>query len=59
MLIPKDLTAQTPGVLLHSTLAPVLKGTFGRLLNGTWLISTPGSTPAIQLPVGMVVSISC
>ena len=52
----------TPGSFPHAvkgTLAPVLMGTFGRLLNGTWLISTPGSTPAIQLPVGMVVSISC
>ena len=45
--------------LQQGTLAPVLIGTFGRLLNGTWLISTPGSTPAVQLPAGMIVSVSC
>jgi hypothetical protein len=40
-------------------LAPTLLGRFTRQLNGTWLISTPGSTPAVQLPAGMTVSVSC
>ncbi len=44
---------------VSGTLAPVLMGRFTRPLNGTWLISTPGSTPAVQLPVGMIVSVSC
>lgn len=43
----------------RGTLAPVLLGRFTRPLNGTWLISTPGLTPAVQLPVGMLVSVSC
>lgn len=44
---------------VKSTLSPVLLGRFARSLNATWLISTPGSTPAVQLPVGMIVSVSC
>ena len=43
----------------RGTLAPVLLGRFAKPLNGTWLISTPGSIPAIQLPAGMIVSVSC
>ncbi len=52
----------TPGNFPHSvrgTLAPVLMGRFTRPLNGTWLISTPGSTPAVQLAAGVIVSVSC
>jgi hypothetical protein len=41
------------------TLAPILLGRFTRQLNGTWLISTPGVVPAVQLPAGMFVSVSC
>ena len=44
---------------VRGTLAPFLLGRFTRSLNGTWLISTPGSTPAVQLPAGMIVSVSC
>ena len=44
---------------VRGTLAPLLLGRFTRPLNGTWLISTPGSTPAVQLPAGMIVSVSC
>ena len=40
-------------------LAPALIGRLRCPLNGTWLISTPGSTPAVQLPAGMTVSVSC
>ena len=43
---------------VRGTLAPLLLGHFTRPLNGTWLISTPGSVPAVQLPAGMIVSIS-
>ena len=43
----------------RGTLAPLLLGRFTKPLNGTWLISTPGSIPAIQLPAGMIVSVSC
>lgn len=43
----------------RGTLAPVLMGHFTKPLNATWLISTPGSTPAVQLPAGMLVSVSC
>ena len=43
----------------HGMLAPVLMGHFTKPLNATWLISTPGSTPAVQLPAGMIVSVSC
>ena len=43
----------------RGTLTPLLLGRFTKPLNGTWLISTPGSIPAIQLPVGMIVSVSC
>ena len=43
----------------RATLAPVLMGHFTKPLNATWLISTPGSTPAVQLPAGMIVSVSC
>jgi hypothetical protein len=45
--------------VLRGTLAPVLLGHFTKPLNGTWLISTPGSIPAVQLPPGMIVSVSC
>ena len=38
-------------------LAPALIGRLRCPLNGTWLISTPGSTPAVQLPAGMIVSL--
>jgi hypothetical protein len=51
----------TPGRFPRSaryTLVPVLLGRFIRPLNATWIISTP-SMPAVQLPVGMIVSISC
>jgi len=41
------------------TLAPILLGRFIRPLNATWVISTPGSTPAVQLRGGMIVSVSC
>jgi hypothetical protein len=41
------------------TLAPVLLGRFIRPLNATWVISTPGATPTVQLPAGMIVSVSC
>ena len=44
---------------VRGTLAPLLLGHFTRPLNGTWLISTPGATPAVQLPAGMIVSVSC
>ena len=44
---------------VRGILAPVLLGRFTRPLNGTWLISTPGATPAVQLPAGMIVSVSC
>jgi hypothetical protein len=44
---------------VRGTLAPVLLGRFRYPLIGTWVISTPGSTPAVQLPTGMIVSISC
>ena len=44
---------------VRGTLAPALLGRFARPLNGTWLISTPGSTPAVQLPAGMIVSVNC
>jgi hypothetical protein len=44
---------------VRGTLAPILLGHFTRPLNGTWLISTPGSTPAVQFPAGMIVSVSC
>ena len=44
---------------VRGTLAPVLMGRFTRPLNGTWLISTPGATPAVQLPAGMIISVSC
>ena len=44
---------------VRGTLAPFLLGRFTRPLNGTWLISTPGATPAIQLPAGMSVSVNC
>lgn len=43
----------------RGTLSPVLMGRFTKPLNGTWLISTPGSTPAVQLPVGLIVSVNC
>ena len=43
----------------RGTLTPVLLGRFTKPLNGTWLISTPGSIPAVQLPAGMIVSVSC
>ena len=43
----------------RGTLAPVLMGHFTKPLNATWLISTPGSIPAVQLPTGMIVSVSC
>jgi hypothetical protein len=52
----------TPASFPHAvrgTLAPILLGRFTRPLNGTWLISTPGSAPAVQLPAGMIVSVSC
>jgi hypothetical protein len=38
---------------------PWLAGSIRRGLIGSWLISTPDSTPAVQLPVGMIVSVSC
>ena len=41
------------------TLAPVQLGRFIRPFNATWVISTPGATPAVQLPAGMIVSVSC
>ena len=44
---------------VRGTLAPLLLGHFTRPLNGTWLISTPGATPAVQLPAGMIVSVNC
>ena len=44
---------------VRGALAPILLGHFTRPLNGTWLISTPGATPAVQLPAGMIVSVSC
>ena len=44
---------------VRGTLAPFLMGHFTHPLNGTWLISTPGSTPAVQLPAGMIVSVCC
>ncbi len=44
---------------IRYTLAPVLLGRFVHPLNGTWLLSTPGAIPAIQLPAGMIVSVSC
>ena len=44
---------------VRGTLAPILLGHFTHPLNGTWLISTPGATPAVQLPAGMIVSVSC
>ena len=43
----------------RGTLAPVLMGHFTKPLNGTWLITTQGSTPAVQLAPGMLVSVSC
>ena len=42
-----------------TTLDLVVLGDSRRPLDGAWLISTPGSTPAVQRPVGMIVSISC
>ena len=56
---PQHTTLGTFPHILKWTLAPLLLGRSTRLLNGTWLISTPGSTPAIQLPAGMIVSVSC
>jgi hypothetical protein len=44
---------------VRGTLAPLLLGHLTKPLNGTWLISTPGSTPALQIPAEMTVSISC
>ncbi len=44
---------------IRGTLTAVLLGRFTRPLSGTWLISTPGSVPAVQFPVGLVVSVSC
>lgn len=44
---------------LKFTLAPVLLGRFLRPLNATWVISTPGSTPALQLRGGMIVWVNC
>jgi hypothetical protein len=44
---------------VRGILAPVLLGRFRCSLDGTWLISTPGSVPAVQLPAGMIVSVSC
>ena len=44
---------------VRATLAPILMGHFTVPLNGTWLISTPGATPAVQLPAGIIVSVSC
>jgi hypothetical protein len=44
---------------VRGTLAPFLLGHFTKPLNGTWLLSTMGSTPAVQLPAGMIVSVSC
>jgi hypothetical protein len=44
---------------IRGILAPALMGRLRYPLNGTWLISTPGSTPAVQLPAGMIVSVSC
>ena len=44
---------------VRGTLAPLLLGHFTKPLNGTWLISTPGATPAVLLPAGMIVSVSC
>jgi hypothetical protein len=44
---------------VKGVLAPILLGRFTRQLNGTWLISTPGSTPAVQFPAGMIVSVTC
>ena len=44
---------------VRGTLAPFLMGRFTRPLNGTWLISTPGSIPAVQLPAGMIVLVTC
>ncbi len=38
---------------------PILTGRVTRQLNGTWLITTPGATPAVQLPAGMIVAVSC
>ena len=52
----------TPGRFPYrakTTLTPVVLGDFRRSLNATWLISTPGFTPAVQLPAGMIVSTSC
>lgn len=44
---------------MRFTLAPVLLGRFVRPLNATWVISKPGSTPAVQLRGGMIVWVSC
>src|SRR5258708_26111348 len=44
---------------VKGTLTPLLLGRFRRPLNATWLISTPGSTPAVQLAAGMFVSVTC
>jgi hypothetical protein len=52
----------SPGSFPHAvrgTLAPLMLGRSTRMLSGTWLISTPGATPAVQLPAGMIVSVSC
>jgi hypothetical protein len=56
---PQHTTLGTFPHILKWTLAPLLLGRSTRMLNGTWLISTPGSTPAVQLPAGMIVSVSC
>jgi len=44
---------------VNGVIEPWLMGSFRRGLMGSWLISTPGSTPAVQFPAGMVVSVSC
>jgi hypothetical protein len=52
----------TPGRFPYrakTTLAAVVLGGFRHPLQATWLILTPGSTPAVQLPAGMIVSVSC
>jgi hypothetical protein len=46
-------------VPVDGVIEPWLTGSFRRGLIGSWLISTPGSTPAVQLPAGMIVSVSC
>jgi hypothetical protein len=56
---PQHTTLGTFPHILKWTLAPVLMGRSTRMLNGSWLISTPVTPPAVQLRQGMVVWVSC